>query len=200
MKTLNGTTKNDSGLIVNMAKFCNAKWDEANGLASDAWECYMELGRELRVWRDGKMKGRFTEWCNENLQFSYDWANILIKAYNRYELSEFTDPPQINIQSYAEPLKLLESTPNDPPQTEQNSMKSKKTKTNLALTPIESFCKEENFDDLQTEIVKVWYTLTKKLVKKYGIQAVGEAQEIILKDYPNLYKNHESQEHQMIFF
>jgi len=164
--------------------FCNCKWEEANGLYSDAWGCYMELGKHLRELKEGKLKGQFTEWCAQELEFSYDWANILIKAYKRYELSEFTDPPQINIQLYAEPQKLLESTPNDSPQTEENTVKEKKTKE---PTKIEIWCEEQGLDDLQTDVVKAWYNLSKRVVKKYGVQAIGEAIELI-NDSPNLYK------------
>lgn len=171
------------------ALWCNCKWEEAKDLLKGGWECYMELGKELRELKEGTYKGQFTAWCNRELEFSYDWANILIKAYSRYELSEFKDQPETNIQYYAEP-QLLESTPHQTEsETEDNMPKEKQTKQNSAkvMTPIDVWCEGQGLDDLQTEIAKTWYKLSKRIVKKYGVQAIDEAV-LLINDNSTLYK------------
>ena len=81
--------------------FCNCKWEEANGLLAESWTAYMELGKVLRTLKEGKYKGQFKAWVNDNLKFSYEWARILMNAYTRYELSGFNDKPAASIKEYA---------------------------------------------------------------------------------------------------
>lgn len=181
---MNILIKND-----NRAVFCNSKWAEANGLASDAWGCYMELGKELRMLKDGELKGQFKEWCGQELEFSYDWARILMNAYSRYELSEFKDAPQSNIRLYAsedDSSRLLNEPTQQNDETMTKPRKETKQDTPQVMSKIDVWCEEQGLDDLQTEVAKAWYTLSKKLVKKYGVQGVEEAIQLI-NDSPRIY-------------
>lgn len=167
--------------------FCNAKWEEANGLLSDSWAAYMELGKELRELKEGKYKGRFKQWVNDNLKFTYEWARILMNGYTRYELSGFNDKPAASIKEYAKDNSGCPEP--DEPETEQSMPKQKETKENTVrvMSKIEVWCEQQGLDEMQTMIAKSWYTLSKKLAKIGGKHAIDEAIQLI-SECPELYK------------
>jgi len=160
------------------AAVCNAKWAEANALYGNAWECYMDLGKELRELKEGELKGRFKQWCNSELEFSYTWAKQLMSAYNKYELSGFTDEPQKSIKAYANSKGGNPSCP-DEIGTLADLLKPEPM-TKREQTVHDWITKNPGqYDEMDKEFLSKILPVLKGLVKKYGNQVIFQAREIL---------------------
>lgn len=169
--------------------FCNCKWSEANGLASDAWGCYMELGKHLRELKEGKHKGKFKQWCAQELDFTYEWANKLIKAYQRYELSGFTDAPPASIEVYAEVKSTSLSNGKGKSEFEKRMDNGGMSLADL-LTFEEPLSKREQmiedwikknpgqYDDIDRFVLSRAIPMLRAVAKRYGSQGILQAREV----------------------
>jgi hypothetical protein len=174
------------------AEFCNTKWAEANSLYGDAWRCYMELGKHLQELKVGELKGRFKEWCETELEFSPQWVRILIRAYNRYELSGFDDEPQGSIETYAKGKSTFPSNSKTKENLEIDNLAESGDLTLAGILTLEKpMTKKEQviqawidknpgkYDEIDKEILSKVLPMLKAMVKKHGPIVVLHAQEIV---------------------